>query len=126
MKTILIVDDDPSIQEVISTYISNYTNYKSIVAEDGETALDLVENDEPDLILVDMLLPRIGGIALFHDIRRMEKFKNTPIIFMSGAMVDDVFQKEGIDMGAVDYITKPIDFKYLIEKIKNLLNGDEE
>ncbi|MFC1477372.1 two-component system response regulator [candidate division KSB1 bacterium] len=121
MKTILIVDDEPSIQEIISTYISTYTDYKAIVAEDGEAAIDLVRENTPDLILIDLLLPRIGGIALYKDLRNFDKTKDTPVIFISGAFKDEVFQKEGIEMGAVDYITKPIDMKYLIDKIKSVL-----
>ena len=121
MKTILIVDDNPEVQEVISTYIKNYTEYKPIAAEDGESALDIIRMNKPDLVLIDILLPRIGGIALYKDLRKMPDVKDTPVIFMSGAMIDKVFQDEGIEMGAVDYITKPIDFKYLIEKIKSVL-----
>ncbi|MFC1724035.1 PleD family two-component system response regulator [candidate division KSB1 bacterium] len=121
MKTILIVDDNPEIQQVISTYIKNYTEYKPIVAEDGESAIDIIKMNKPDLVLIDILLPRIGGIALYKNIRQMPTAKATPVIFMSGAMIDKVFQDEGIEMGAVDYITKPIDFKYLIDKIISVL-----
>ena len=125
MKTILIVEDEPEQQGLIATYIANFTNYKTIVAEDGEVAIDLVRENRPDLILIDLMLPRIGGIALYRDLRKMENSKDTPIIFMSGMMTDEVLQKEGIEMGAVDYITKPIDFKRLFEKFEAILGKND-
>ena len=121
MKTILIVEDEPDQQQLIATYIANFTNYKTIIAEDGEVAIDLARENRPDLILIDLMLPRIGGIALYRDLRKMENSKDTPIIFMSGMMTDEVLQKEGIAMGAVDYITKPIDFESLFEKFNAIL-----
>ncbi len=125
MKTILIVDDNPDVQETISSFIKSFTNYSVLAVEDGEEALDIVTVNKPDLILLDMMLPRIGGIALYKDLRKMEITKDTPVIFMSGQMKHNVFKKEGIEMGAVDYITKPFDFEYLLNKIKELL-GDED
>jgi len=92
VKTILIVDDDPAIQQLISAYINDFTDYKAIVAEDGEAALDIIIENSPDLIIIDMLMPRIGGIALYSDFRKLEQSKNTPVIFMSGALTDEVFQ----------------------------------
>jgi len=122
MKTVLIVDDDQQIQSLLSELFRSRTGYKTVVAEDGEAARDLIETSRPDLILVDILMPRLGGMALFSDIRCSKATKDIPVIFMSGELKHEVFQKEGIDMGAVDYITKPIDFDYLLKKIKNIFN----
>lgn len=121
MKTVLIVDDDSYVQEILTEFLDKQMGYKTISAEDGETAIDLIHENEPDLILLDMLLPRIGGIALYKDLTKMDNAKNTPVIFMSGMMIDEVFKEEGIEMGAVDYIEKPIDFSYLQKKIEEVL-----
>ena len=124
MKTILLVDDDQNIQELLSTLIASHTDYKTVSAEDGEAALDILEDVTPALVIMDILMPRVGGIALYYDIRRLKKMENTPVIFMSGMMKDEEFIKEGLEMGAVDYITKPIDLPALLDKINRLLAGD--
>ena len=118
MHTILIVDDDEAIQKLLAHYIETHTGFKAIVAEDGEAAIDLIKENKPKLIIMDMLLPRISGPALYNDLRQLEESKETPVIIISGAMMDDVFKVEGIEMGAVEYLTKPIDLKYLGEKIR--------
>ena len=124
MKTILIVDDDPDVQELLSTALNQYTKHKAISAEDGEVALDLLRVNVPDLILLDMMMPRIGGIALFTNLQNFEHTKNIPVIFISGEMVDKVLQKEGLEMGAAAYFTKPLDIENLLNKINELL-GEE-
>jgi len=123
VKTILIVDDDQSIQELLSSAFNDYSDYKAIAAEDGEAALDLVRLNNPDLILVDMMMPRIGGIALLIDLKKAKKTKNIPVILMSGIMKHKTLQKEGIEMGAEAYFTKPLDINKMLDKIKSILDG---
>lgn len=123
MKTILIVDDDHAIQELLSTALNDYSDYKSIAAEDGEAALELIGLNKPDLILVDMLMPRIGGIALLIDLKKSKETKNIPVILMSGVMKHKTLQKEGLEMGAEAYFTKPLDMSKLLDKIKSILEG---
>ena len=123
MKTILIVDDVPSVIEVLTVYVKNHTDYKVVVAEDGEIALDIIHQNPPDLILLDIVMPRIGGTALFYDLQKIENTKNIPVIFMSGIITDEVLQKEALDMGAFAYFTKPLDFKALLAKIDSCLEN---
>lgn len=123
VKTILIVDDDQAIQELLSTALNDYSDYKPIAAEDGEAALELIRLDKPNLILLDMLMPRIGGIALLINLKKIEETKNIPVILMSGVMKHETLQKEGLDMGAAAYFIKPLDVKKLLDKIKSLLDG---
>jgi len=122
MKKILVVDDDINLSEAITKYLSKETDYKIVIAEDGEVAWDIIQMENPDLILLDVVLPQISGIALFQMLKQSEKMKDIPVLFMTGVFIDDVFRKEGIEMGAVDYILKPFSFKDLLEKIKNILN----
>ncbi|MFC1565272.1 PleD family two-component system response regulator, partial [candidate division KSB1 bacterium] len=89
MKTILIVDDDISVQETLSVYIQKFTEYKSVCVEDGEEAIDVIKNQKPDLILLDIFLPVIGGIALFQDLQKSEMTKDIPVIFITGGLVDE-------------------------------------
>lgn len=124
MKKILIVDDSITIQNIISKYFSERASYKIITAEDGEIALDQVKNDPPDFIILDVILPRINGIAFLCDIRKMETAKNIPVILISGVMVDEKFKKEGLALGAVDYLEKPVDLQYLLEKVNSILSPE--
>ena len=78
--------------------------------------------EKPDLILLDVVLPQISGIALFKMLQKNEDTKNIPVIFMTGVFIDDVFKKEGIEMGAVDYVLKPLDFDGLLAKIDSVLS----
>jgi len=122
LKTILLVEDDLMVQETISDYFSMKTSYKVVTAEDGEIALDQIENSTPDLILLDVLLPRINGLALLQDIRKIEKAKDIPVIFISGEMTDEADKKLGIELGAIDYFEKPIDFPLLLDRVNSVLS----
>ena len=123
MKTILLVEDDLSVQETISDYFRARTSYRIIAAEDGEIALDQINNSPPDLILLDVLLPRINGLAFLQDIRRIDKAKDIPVIFISGEMIDDTDKQLGLEFGAVAYFEKPLDFHELLDKINSILAG---
>ena len=125
MKKILVVDDSVSIQDIISSHFSLKSSFKVITAEDGEIALNQVRNDPPDLIILDIILPKINGIALLRDIRRMENARNIPVILISGAMFDDAIKNEGYELGAVDFIEKPIEMSYLLEKVNSILSVEE-
>ena len=125
MKKILVVDDSVTIQEIISNYFNSMTTFKVITAEDGEIALDQIRNDPPDLIIMDVILPKINGIALLRDVRRMKNAVNIPVILISGAMFDDAIKNEGYELGAVDFLEKPIDMSYLLEKVNSILSVEE-
>ena len=125
MKKILVVDDSVTIQEIISNYFRSKSSFQVITAEDGEIALDQIRNDPPDLIIIDIILPKINGLALLRDIRRMEKAGNIPVILISGAMYDDAIKNEGFELGAVDFLEKPIDMSYLLEKVNSILSVEE-
>lgn len=121
MKTILCVEDDLAVQEIISDYFSMKTSYKVVTAEDGEIALDQIANSPPDLILLDVLLPRINGLAFLQDIRRIESAKNIPVIFISGEMIDETDKELGLKLGALAYFEKPIDFPELLKTVNSIL-----
>ena len=123
-KSILIIEDDPIIQELLETGIKSYTDYEAIKAEDGETALEIVKNTQPDLFIIDLLLPKMGGIALFYNLRNIENLKDIPVIFMSGTVIDEEFQQKVINMGVVDFIAKPLKIESFLEKIRNILEND--
>ncbi len=113
---ILIVDDDENIAELISLYL-NKECFDTEIAGDGETALTLVESYDPDLILLDIMLPGMDGYEVCQQIRRT---KETPIIMLSAK--GEVFDKVlGLKMGADDYIIKPFDSNEMVARVRAVL-----
>ena len=115
-QKILIVDDDNNIAELISLYLVKEC-YETHIAEDGESALEAFKSFEPDLVLLDIMLPGIDGYQVCREIR---KESNTPIIMLSAK--GEVFDKVlGLELGADDYVEKPFDAKELVARVKAVL-----
>ncbi len=104
MKKILVVDDAPDLREVLSLYLKN-AGYEVFEAEDGVAALDILEEVEPDLMILDIMMPRMDGYEL---IRHLGEKRTFPIIFLS-AKTEVQDRIKGLHMGADDYISKPFD-----------------
>lgn len=115
-KKILIIDDDANIAELISLYLTKEC-FQCEIAEDGETALKLHDSFQPDLMLLDIMLPGIDGYDVCREIR---KNHSTPIIMLSAK--GEVFDKVlGLELGADDYIIKPFDSKEMVARVKAVL-----
>lgn len=113
---ILIVDDDNNIAELISLYMTKEC-YETMIVNDGESALDAVESFEPNLILLDIMLPGIDGYQVCREVRSKHSI---PIIMLSAK--GEVFDKVlGLELGADDYIEKPFDSKELVARSKAVL-----
>ena len=115
-QKILIVDDDSNIAELISLYLMKEC-YETRIVGDGEEALTAVSSFEPDLILLDLMLPGMDGYQVCREVRSS---KDTPIIMLSakGEIFDKVL---GLEMGADDYMEKPFDSKELVARVKAVL-----
>ncbi len=115
-QKILIVDDDANIAELISLYITKEC-YDTRMVQDGEEALAMYEQYQPNLILLDLMLPGIDGYQVCREIRAKS---NLPIIMLSakGEIFDKVL---GLELGADDYIMKPFDSKELVARVKAVL-----
>lgn len=115
-QKVLIVDDDENIAELISLYLEK-EQYDTETAHDGEEALKIFEVYDPDLILLDIMLPGMDGYEVCQQIR---KTKDTPIIMLSAK--GEVFDKVlGLKMGADDYIVKPFDSNELVARVSAVL-----
>ena len=112
-KTILVVEDDPNIQEALR-YSLEKENYRLILADDGDMALTLAQNHSPDLVLLDIMLPGIDGLAVC---KRIREENNVPIIMLT-AKTEEIDKVLGLELGADDYITKPFSMRELIARIK--------
>ena len=122
-KKILIVDDDKNICELLRLYLEK-DGFRTLVAHDGEQALQCAQINNPDLIMLDIMMPILDGWQVCREIR---KNSNVPIIMLTakGETFDKVL---GLELGADDYITKPFDSKEVVARIKAVLRrtGDED
>ncbi|HIK13199.1 MAG TPA: response regulator [Oscillatoriaceae cyanobacterium M33_DOE_052] len=118
-ETILIVDDTTTNLAVISRTLRN-AGFKILVAKDGEKALQVVELETPDLILMDVIMPGIDGFETCRRIKENSGTKDIPVIFMT-ALADTVDKVKGLSMGAVDYITKPFQEEEVLARVKQHL-----
>ena len=113
---ILVVDDDPSICEVLRLYLEK-DGYSVSIANDGETALKMFTEMPQDIMLIDIMLPKMDGNQLCREIRQIS---NVPIIMISAK--EETFDKVlALELGADDYIIKPFDAKEVIARIKAVL-----
>jgi CheY-like chemotaxis protein len=102
MKTILVVDDERNIVELVRLYLEK-EGYAVVSARDGRTALELVERHDPDLVVLDLMLPGMDGLEVTRELRRMGE---TPIVMLT-ARGEDVDRIVGLELGADDYVVKP-------------------
>ena len=116
MKKILLVDDEPDIVEFLK-YNLEQQNFEVIVGHNGEEALQkLVE--KPDLILLDIMMPKLDGFETCKRIRENKEFENVPIVFLT-AKAGEIDEIKGLELGASDYIQKVIDKDRIGKKKKS-------
>lgn len=116
MQHVLVVEDDKSISDWICDYLNRH-GYEVSVADRGDVAVELIATDKPDLVLLDILLPEKNGFAVCKEVRA---FYNGPILMITacGQEADEV---KGLELGADDYITKPLRLRALLARIQILL-----
>lgn len=117
-KKILIADDEPDILEILQFNL-HAEGYEIITAKNGDEAIEKAKKTEPDLIILDMMMPGKNGIEVCNLLRMMPAFKSTLIIFLT-AMSDESTEIKGLETGADDYLTKPISPKILTSKVNAL------
>lgn len=123
-KKVLIVDDDSNICELLRLYLEK-DGFDTVIANDGEAAIVKFNIDEPDLILLDVMMPKLDGWQVCRTIR---KSSSVPIIMLTakGETFDKIL---GLDLGADDYVTKPFDSKEVVARVKAVLrrtSGNDE
>lgn len=117
-RTILVVDDDPRIVEIIRLRLEN-DGFRVVIAADGEAALAMVQRERPDLIVLDLMLPVIDGLDICH-ILRVEGESNVPIIMVTARSAEDD-RLRGLESGADDYVVKPFSPRELSARISAVL-----
>lgn len=119
MKKILIADDEHKIVMTLE-YAFRKAGYEVFIARDGSEVLEILKDQTPDAILLDVMMPNLDGYSTLSEIKKNEKWNNIKIIFLSAKTGESDIRK-GLDLGADAYITKPYSIKKLTEKIEELL-----
>ena len=117
---ILVVDDEPRYVRAIRVNLEA-SGYEVLVARDGQTAIELAINEEPDLIILDIRMPGLDG---YEVCRRIREFLATPIIMLT-ALAGDADKVKGLDVGADDYVTKPFSAGELLARVRAVLRRVE-
>jgi len=120
MKTILVVDDEPKIVELARDYLE-HAGFAVVSAFDGSEALTRARSDAPDLIVLDLGLPKLDGLDVARALRRDS---NVPIVILSGR-ADETDKLVGLELGADDYVTKPFSPKELVARVRAVLRRVE-
>ncbi len=116
MKTILVVDDKASVRTLVRDYLSE-EGFRVVTAENGRVALHVARHEKPDLILLDIMMPEMGG---YDFLRAYRQERNTPVILLT-ARLEESDKVLGLELGADDYVTKPFGMRELVARIRAVL-----
>ncbi|OOV25496.1 response regulator [Flavobacterium sp. LM5] len=119
MKKILLVDDEPNILMSLE-YTFKKHNFEVFVARDGQEALDIVQNQLPDVIILDVMMPLVDGYETLRQIKKNDKLQHCKVIFLSAKNKEKDIEK-GLALGADLYLLKPFSIKKIVEQVQALL-----
>jgi DNA-binding response OmpR family regulator len=122
MNKVMLVEDNTDLLESMEMLLSNH--FEVFTAVDGQDALEKLSNVKPDVIVSDIMMPRMDGYQLLQSVREIPELKNVPIILLT-ALGQDENLISGYNLGADDYFVKPVRTKVLISRIQNLLRKQE-
>ena len=116
---VLIVDDEPLNVDYLEQALED-SNYQIITATNGQEALDKIQSEQPDLVLLDLAMPIMDGFAVLERVKADQSLRDIPVIIIS-AEHDSKSVVKGIKQGAEDYLTKPVNASLLVKKVKEYL-----
>ena len=114
--TVLVVDDEPMVREVVCAYLDR-GGFTTLEAEDGRAALERVASDQPHLIVLDVMLPKLDGYSVLEELR---KSTDVPVILLT-ARAEEVDRVLGLELGADDYVVKPFSPRELVARVRSVL-----
>ncbi|NNF57469.1 MAG: SpoIIE family protein phosphatase [Rhodothermaceae bacterium] len=120
--SVLIVEDNPTLRRLLEYRIGKHYDVRA--AEHGEEALEFVETRAPDLIISDIMMPKMDGFALLKALRRNERTATIPFIFLT-AKSDEASRAKGLSTGIDDYITKPFDIDYVLARVEQIIQRSQ-
>ena len=119
MAKILIAEDEPDIRELVA-FILQFAGYDVITGTNGEEAVQLAKSESPDLILLDVRMPRMTGYDACRQIKADPNLKNVPVVFLS-AKGQEAEVQDGMEAGAEEYLLKPFAPDHLTERVRSIL-----
>ncbi len=119
MKKILIVDDEPNIVMALE-YTFKKNNFEVFIARDGKEALDILEKQLPDIIILDVMMPMVDGFATLEQIKKDARLDHCKVVFLSAKNKEKDIEK-GLGLGANLYVTKPFSTKKLVDQVNELI-----
>ncbi|MDY2586726.1 response regulator transcription factor [Winogradskyella aquimaris] len=119
MKKIVIVDDEPNIVMTLE-YTFKKNDFEVYIARDGSEALDILKTVVPDVIMLDVMMPKVDGYQTLKSIKENDKLKNTKVVFLTAKNKASDIEK-GLKLGADKYLTKPFSVKKIVSEIKALI-----
>lgn len=120
MTTILAVDDSASMRQMVAFTLKG-AGYEVIEASDGEDALGKARSSQPDLVLTDVNMPKMDGITLIRELRKLPQYKHTPMLMLTTESAGDK-KAEGKSAGATGWLVKPFDPEKLLATIKKVIS----
>lgn len=118
-KKILVVDDDPVVTKLVVTLLTS-AGYEVFSAVDGLDALVQIKNEDPDLVVLDIIMPEFNGYDVCYQLRFNDEFKKIPIVLLTET--DKAFDEKIEDRTNIQYVPKPVNSNDLLEKVKSLLS----
>ena len=119
-KKILIVDDEPNIVMTLE-YAFKKQDYKVFIARDGQEALDILKTEIPNVILLDIMMPKVDGYQTLEQIKNNHKLKEVKVVFLTAKTKSTDIEK-GLQLGADKYLTKPFSIRKVIKEIDELIS----
>ncbi len=118
-KSILVVEDDADIRQLLWRYLEK-EKYQVLLAKDGEEGLELAEAQRPDVIILDLMLPKRDGLSVLKELRGRTEFASIPVLILT-AKGDEADRVVGLELGADDYVSKPFSPREVAARVKALL-----
>ena len=122
---ILVVDDDPDVLEAITTVLEGVDEYDVRTARDGLQCIQAIREDLPDLVILDLLMPRMDGFAVVRDLRENPRYRKLPIMILTSVREDASYRRyeleTGLAMDVQDYIEKPMRSTELLRRVSKML-----
>ncbi len=120
-ETILVIEDEVAIRELLQ-YNLEKEGYSVLLAETGEKGLETARSERPDLLILDLMLPKIDGLEVCRILKQSRETKHIPVLMLT-AKSSELDQVVGLEMGAADYLAKPFSVKILLARVKNVLRA---
>jgi len=122
-RSVLVVEDEPNILDSLS-FLMKQAGFEVLIARDGDAALRMMDARPPDLIVLDVMLPRRDGYDVCRAIRANQKWESVRILMLT-AKGRELDRRKGLELGADDYMTKPFSTREIVERAKTLVDWNE-